>query len=140
MVKLKVSSESDAPREDLDVIGEGLNQYNIAMTGHRDYRRVGVFLRDEIGKVVGGLSGAMWGGWMHIGHVWIVEALRGQGYGSQLLRAAEDEARRHGCRGIFLDTFSFQARPFYERFGYKVVGEIADFPPGHSLYFMKKVL
>jgi hypothetical protein len=41
---------------------------------------------------------------------------------------------------VFLSTFSFQARPFYERFGYEVFGELPDYPEGHSLYFMKKML
>lgn len=42
--------------------------------------------------------------------------------------------------GRFLTTHSFQARPFYERFGYEVFGELSDHPAGHILYFMKKTL
>jgi len=42
-------------------------------------------------------------------------------------------------RGAFLDTFSFQARPFYERHGYECFGELRDHPPGHSHYFMRKL-
>jgi GNAT superfamily N-acetyltransferase len=68
------------------------------------------------------------------------ELVRGQGYGKRLLQAAEKEARTQGCRGVFLSTFSFQARPFYERLGYEVFGELPDNPAGHSLYFMKKTL
>ena len=70
----------------------------------------------------------------------MAQPLRGQGYGSRLLLAAEEEARTQGCRGVFLSTFSFQARPFYERFGYEVFGELADYPAGHALYFMQKTL
>ena len=39
--------------------------------------------------------------------------------------------------GRFLTTLSFQARPFYERFGYEVFGELPDHPAGHILYIMK---
>jgi hypothetical protein len=30
-----------------------------------------------------------------------------------------------------------EARPFCERLGYEVFGELDDFPPGHARYFMK---
>ena len=41
---------------------------------------------------------------------------------------------------VVLDTFSFQARPFYERHGYRVVGTVPGFPHGHERYFMAKEL
>lgn len=38
-----------------------------------------------------------------------------------------------------LDTFDFQAEGFYVKNGYKVIGEIADFPKGHKrIYFAKR--
>ena len=55
-------------------------------------------------------------------------------------KAAEDEARSQGCRGVFLTTFSFQARPFYERFGYEAIADIPDYPVGHTYHVLKKAL
>ena len=77
---------------------------------------------------------------MDLSLLWVTEPLRGQGYGKKLLEAAEEEARVQDYRGVFLGTFSFQARPFYEKFGYEVTGEIPDYPSGHALYFLKKTL
>ena len=68
------------------------------------------------------------------------ESARGRGLGRTLMRQAEDVALRRGCHGAWLDTFSFQARGFYEKLGYTVFGSIDDYPPGHSRFFMKKVL
>jgi hypothetical protein len=45
-----------------------------------------------------------------------------------------------GCIGIYLDTYSFQARPFYERQGYTVFGVLADMPPGGAKYYLSKQL
>lgn len=41
---------------------------------------------------------------------------------------------------LYLDTFDFQARPFYERHGYEVFGTLDDYPPGHSRFFLRKDL
>jgi GNAT superfamily N-acetyltransferase len=62
------------------------------------------------------------------------------GYGAKLIVAAEDEARTQGCHGVYLTTFSFQARPFYEKFGYEVIADIRDYPKGHSHHVLKKSL
>ena len=40
----------------------------------------------------------------------------------------------------WLDTYDFQARPFYERHGYAVFGELDGFPNGHRRWFMRKRL
>lgn len=53
---------------------------------------------------------------------WLHEDLRGQGYGTQLLQMAEQEAIARGCHQAHLDTFEFQAPGFYEKHGYQCWG------------------
>jgi GNAT superfamily N-acetyltransferase len=77
---------------------------------------------------------------LHIGILWVHESLREHGYGRQLMAIAEREALARGCGSAFLDTFSFQALPFYARLGYEVFGELAEYPPGHTRYFLRKSL
>ena len=77
---------------------------------------------------------------LNLFNVAVAEPFRRQGYGAKLLRAAEDEARTQGCYNAFLTTFSFQAKPFYEKFGYEVVADIPDYPNGHSYHVLKKKL
>jgi GNAT superfamily N-acetyltransferase len=72
--------------------------------------------------------------------IWISEFARRQRHGSRLLEAAEAYARERGCIGVCLDTFSFQARPFYERNGYTVFATQEDNPPGHARRFLEKRL
>ena len=66
--------------------------------------------------------------------------MRGKGHARKLLESAETYAMERGCIGAHLETFSFQARPLYEKLGYEVFGEIRDYPPGHTFYFMRKRL
>jgi ribosomal protein S18 acetylase RimI-like enzyme len=67
-------------------------------------------------------------------------AHRGGGWGRALLERAEEEAIARGLQGVWLDTFSFQAPGFYQKLGYEVFGTLADYPPGHTRYFLRKTL
>jgi hypothetical protein len=57
-----------------------------------------------------------------------------------ILAAGEAEASQRGCIGVYLDTYSFQAKPFYERLGYQVFGVLPDCPPGATKYYLGKRL
>ncbi len=121
-------------------VTNGVDNYNIATTGHSAYYPVAYFLKSDEDEVLGGLLGMIWGGWLHIKIVWVAEPVRGQGHARRLLTTAEAYARKRGCRGAFLETFSFQAKPLYEKLGYSVHGQINDCPPGHVHYFLSKAL
>jgi len=82
----------------------------------------------------------VWGGWLDPDALGVSELFRSQGYGAKLLEAAEDKARDQGWHGAYLTKSSFQARPFYEKFGYELVANIPDYPNGHSYYVLKKTL
>jgi GNAT superfamily N-acetyltransferase len=107
--------------------------------GPRDWQPMALALRAPDGALVGGLYGATMWGWLLIDGLWVAEAVRGRGLGRRLLLAAEAAALERGCRGASLGTFDFQARGFYERVGYTVFGEHADFPAGHTHFELRKV-
>ena len=73
---------------------------------------------------------------MHI--VWVDRSIRGEGHASKLIASAEEHAIAKGCGNVFLGTFSFQARPLYEKLGYRMFGEEKDHPKEHSHYLMMK--
>ena len=120
-------------------IENGVDYYNIATTGLPDWFPVNFVLRGERGDVLGGLLGQLWGGWLHVTYLWVAEAQRAAGQGTRLMEEAEAYARFRGAVGATLETYSFQARPFYERLGYTVCGTVDGFPPGHTKFFLKKV-
>lgn len=140
MSTIRLSSEAHGAAADAAAIEDQINLYNVVTTGDKDYHPVRIYLRDEQDQLRGGITADVWGGWLDIKFLWIEASLRGQGYGGQLLAAAEDEGRGHGCRNARVSTFSFQARPFYEGFGYQVVATFEDYPPGHSHYILRKTL
>jgi GNAT superfamily N-acetyltransferase len=118
-----------------------IEAFNDAYTGPEEDRQFALLVTDEQdGSPHGGLWGRTYYGWMFIELLIIDEKLRGGGIGTELMRRAEEEARRRGCHGIWLDSFSFQAPDFYRRLGYEIFGVLDDYPPGDRRYFLKKRL
>jgi GNAT superfamily N-acetyltransferase len=118
----------------------GLVAYNRAHAEAPDFKPLVLTARAADGTLLGGLVGDTGWRWLHVELLWVADSHRGRGLGRRLLRAAEGEAARRGAIHAYLDTFDFQARPFYEREGYQVFGVQEDFPPGHRRFFMQKTL
>jgi len=131
---------TDAPTEgDRSFLHRSLLAENRRYLGEADHRSLALFMRDA-GRLVGGLIGETGRSVLYIDMLWLDPQWRQRGLGSRLLRDAEAEAERRGCRTVWLDTYDFQARPFYERHGYTMFAEFDDLPGGHRRWFMKKRL
>ena len=133
-----ISSEPGATSDEVAIVREGLHRFNFAATGLTQVNTVALLVRNADGAIRGGLLGYVWGEWLHITELWLADACRGSGLGSQLLDNAEREASRLGAHGAFLSTFDFQAPEFYKRRGYEVYGALTGYPPGHTEYHLKK--
>jgi ribosomal protein S18 acetylase RimI-like enzyme len=126
--------------EDIQFLENRIYAFNVACTGIRDGALLSIFVRDEMGAIEAGLFGWTWGGCCEVKDLWVHENRRGQGLGSKLLKAAEEEARARGCESVLLDTHSFQAPGFYRKLGYETVGVIEGYPCGHSKIYLRKWL
>jgi GNAT superfamily N-acetyltransferase len=140
--RAKIVMEPYASFEVQEIVSRGINDHASAAIGLPEQMRAtaNLFLRNQDGEIVGGALGNTGGLWLYVSEVWIDRPLRGKGYATKLMTAIEQIAIERGCVNSYLDTFSFQARPLYEKFGYKVFGTLEDHPKGHSHYFMKKSL
>ena len=136
----EVATGSAVSAADAERVKQGLRDHNASVLGEAGYAHLHVYARDSGGALIGGLVGGTYWRWLHVESLWVSEPHRHRGTGSRLLTLAEAEAVRRGCGHAFLDTFSFQARPLYERLGYRCVGTVSDFPAGHERYFMVKRL
>ncbi|MEX0681907.1 MAG: GNAT family N-acetyltransferase [Dehalococcoidia bacterium] len=134
----RLSAEPEASPKDEQLLRDRVAQWNVDVTGHRDYAPATFFIRDEDGTIRGGVLSYVWGRRLHVDILWIDEDLRGSGWGTKLIEAAHTEGRSKGAIAAYLDTFDWQARPFYERLGYKVVAEVTEVPEGHARFYMLK--
>jgi len=134
-------SVTSAPSpEDLAVVGNNLTAFNEGEVGASNRLPLAVFVRDEAGRIVAGISGYTGWGWLYVQWLWVGEELRGHGWAGTMLSAAEDEARVRGCHGAYIDTFNPVALRTYERAGYKPFGTLPEFPPGRTRTFLQKSL
>ena len=121
-------------------LGNMLNAYNEAKAGPLDHQRMFFSVREADGALIGGLMGSTYWGWLFVSVLFVDEACRGTGIGGDLLARAEALALERGATHAYLDTFSFQAEPFYASRGYEVFGSLDDFPRGHGRAWMRKAL
>ena len=127
------------PADEALVVRE-LLAFNEVRLGPADDQPVKFVARDSTGVVVGGILGHTRWRWLYIAKLWVDERARGHGLGTRLMAAAEDLARSRGCTDVSLDTFEYQARPFYEKLGYELFGTLEGYPPGSRQYYLRKRL
>jgi GNAT superfamily N-acetyltransferase len=87
-----------------------------------------VAARDSNSKVIGGVVGEAYWGWVNFTTVWVHPEHRRRGLASRMLKVAEAEAARMGYTQAYLDTFSFQSPDLYLQSGYEIFGRLENFP------------
>jgi GNAT superfamily N-acetyltransferase len=138
---VEIALKTTFTEQDVDAVRLGL----IAANRENSGREAGYFpfvfhIVDDAGKPIGGATGHGSFDWLFVELLFVPKHLQGQGIGTKLMAQIEAFARQHKLIGIWLDTFSFQARPFYERLGYSVFGTIDNHPIGGQRFFLEKRL
>ncbi|MCZ8184318.1 MAG: GNAT family N-acetyltransferase [Beijerinckiaceae bacterium] len=120
-------------------VSAGLTRYNDRfLPKDRERYPLALSVRDENGKIVGGLIGELRLDYLYIDLLWIDESQRGEGAGKRLIDLAEAEARLFGATHMHLSTWSFQAPDFYRAMGFREFGRMTDHPAGFdSIFFVK---
>ena len=137
----RMPDDSKSAEDGRRAVLEGLVRFNKSKTSNmQPPRTIPIFMRDRKNRVVGGVVGYVYAGWLHIEFPWIEESFRNKGNGTKFLKMIENEAVKCGCKYVDLDSFSFQAKPFYEKHGYTLFATLDNCPEGHSKHFLKKEL
>jgi GNAT superfamily N-acetyltransferase len=131
----------DSPRPaDLAMLEDRVAEAAIAAAGLGEDEEFGIFVRDDAGSVVAGISGIVWGGCCELQAMWVDEPIRGRGLARSLMAGAEDEARRRGCTLVQFRAYDLLASRLYERLGYDCVGVIEGCPAGSAARWYRKDL
>lgn len=120
------------------IIGDLIRSYNRSNREAAESEPLNLYIEDENGQLMAGLVAETFGNWLEIEYLFVKENLRGQGIGSQLLQQAESESKKRNCRYAFVNTYQFQAPAFYQKYGYKEVFTLKDYPyTGQRHYYQK---
>ncbi|MBG0856112.1 GNAT family N-acetyltransferase [Streptomyces spinoverrucosus] len=134
---LQVGGKDDDLEQRLD---QELTAFNTAATGAGEPDEFSVRVTAEDGELLGGLTGWVWGGLCGVEMLWVRRDQRHTGWGSKLMRAAEDEAVRRGCTDMIVSSYTFQAPDFYLKLGFREAGRLPGVPGGHEDVYLHKVI
>jgi GNAT superfamily N-acetyltransferase/uncharacterized glyoxalase superfamily protein PhnB len=133
-----VTTHDTLPREEAALVDEGIGTANDAAAPLHEVEPLSAFARGADGRVLGGAVGRRWGTCCELQQLWVRPELRRHGIGAALVRAFEAQARGHGCRRFYLETFSFQAPDFYRGLGYRAAHALDVYPHGIARFLMVK--
>ena len=129
---------------DAEYICDKLVEYNLSQvpkTQQLDFVYINKKIVDENNEIIAGCLAKMYC-WkvIYIDILWVDEKYRKCGLGKRLLTEIEKIAKEEDCSLIHLDTFDFQAKDFYIKYGYEIFGVLEDCPENHCRYYLKKKL
>lgn len=133
--RVSLGSEDDA-----DVIENGIRTYSEAY--EPKYENVGFYkkLADKDGSFAAGVIAEVnKGAYGFVDAVFVEEAVRRQGLGTALLKAAEDFTRENGTHIVLTSAGDWNV-DFFKKNGYLLRGELKDVPKGHDCYELYKNL
>lgn len=131
-----IYNDSDLFSKELNI---GLHEYNkencefIRKKNNREIMNLSVYDKE---KPIGGASGWIEFGWYYLDQLYISDEYRKKGIGSKIIKELERISRNKDCMGIKTETWSFQAKEFYEKQGFTIYGELNDCPPGAVEYYL----
>ena len=122
-------------------LGRRLREFNYKHIGdYPESQIIWLNARDSNGTAIGGIRGTVLMYWLRVEFLWVDDAFRGAGVGSELLAEAEARARELGAKNVGLETFEWQAPVFYRKQGYVEAARLDNYVDGRYSAFMRKAL
>ncbi len=137
---MKIEVVDKPPKELIAAIEKKIEEFNLASWEVKEQVSLAVAVYGEKQELLAGAAARTFGYWLLVDNIWVSEHLRGKNIGSQILQGLEKAAIARGCKFALLDTLNFQAKPFYEKFGYEVQWVQENYPKEGCKYFMVKQL
>lgn len=130
---------SDPDENQINDIRHRLQAYNQPFWEVKEKNKFAITAKDGE-SLKGGMVFTIFGQWVELDFFWIDPEHRNRGLGKAILRRAESYSISKGCHKAFATTLSFQAKPFYEKMGYRVVYAQENYPLSSTRFFMEKIL
>lgn len=114
---------SELNDEDSRKLEQSLHHYDYLKTEINNNKTISYGFYDNK-ELVAGINAKLEGyNILYIETLFVDANYRSQKLGTKLMKLIEERAIFEGAKTIRLDTFSFQAKDFYLKLGYKIIGE-----------------
>lgn len=123
-----------------NTIKQGVLAFNQPYFGVQEAKPFTIYIIDDNKSILCGLYGCHFDKYIRVDMTWVDESYRKKGFGKKLFQKLDEYARQKHCKYIQLDTFDFQAKPFYEKMGFECIGTIPKWVEGYDCHFMRKTL
>ena len=141
---MNIEIEQEPSKADTDQLSQGIMAFNDDSIRELEpvdaEKRFFVMARDDDGALQGGIRASCYWNTLHIELLWLSTHSRGSGIGRRLMGKAEAFARENDCEIALVETTSWQAKPFYEKNGYRLLATLDGRPKGHSTHYLSKSL
>lgn len=97
-------------------------------------------IRDNKRNIIAGTTAVIYYGCMFIELLWVSPSYRKQGLATKLIKRLEEEAANNKCTMITITTMDWEAKPLYEKLGYKLEFERRGYYADSIRYFLRKDL
>lgn len=133
-----ITFEKNPKQKDIEILTHGISQNAQQKRGLDPVVPFAFFIRDENNEIIGGCNGNIGYDWLYVDQLWVNDSLRGKGYGTALMRAAEKLALEKNCVSAAVNTADWEALDFYKKLGYRVELERHGLAKNSIFYFLRK--
>ena len=136
----KISFEPNPRPDDIQSLGDNIMAYAKQQKGQEPLQFFAFFIRDEDNTIIGGCNGCTLYGSLYIDQLWVDDSIRHQGYGTQLIKVAEQFGLDHQCTFATVNTMDWEAEDFYKKLGFKVDFVRSGYEKNSKMLFLSKML
>jgi len=138
---LKFEVDTSPSKENIDYLLQGFRDYNRSFLGTYSTKLFTICIKNQEEKIIAGVFAKLFiSPYVDVDVLWVHPDYRMQGLGTLLNQKLEEYVKDQGYNNIRLETYSYHARPFYEKIGYQCVGTLPKWLFKFDRYFMQKEL
>lgn len=136
MDQIKYTVDDNPKLDDDAVVRNGIVNFNKSVINEKA-SHFSVFAKFNE-RIIGGALIWEHSDALYIDVLWCDDDFRHQGVGTKIMSLIEDEANKKSIKKLFVETYGFQAKDFYKKQGFSVIGVIPQYILGHDKIFLRK--
>ncbi|MCC8483309.1 MAG: GNAT family N-acetyltransferase [Rickettsia endosymbiont of Labidopullus appendiculatus] len=135
-----VYADNSIDAQYMKIMEDGLNEQAKVKKGLDVIKSFSFTCFDNDKNFVAGVDGKSFYGCLYVDMLWVSENFRGQSYGTLLMAKVQEVARERNCKFMTVCTTDWQAKPFYEKLGFKLEFIRSGYDKDSEVYYLRKDL